>query len=213
MAASCFGSIWPAASPPKISRATSPGITRMIRKTRAAAPSSVGMIRSSRFAMYVCMSPGSVRRQPDVLELLIGVVVGRRHIVLYFRPVHHVPPPPEARDVIGVVEDDLLDLVDQLLAVQWIQRSRLASVEIVDPRVGEPTPVARVPGGIPLEKQVRVVDVVEDTADDQLEAPGVASIREPGRGLEWPVLGLDADLAPFLDRKHGEVLVGNFHVT
>src|SRR5215510_10911962 len=117
MAASCFGSMWPAWSPPKISRATSPGITRMITNTRAAAPSSVGMIRSSRFAMYVCMSPSSVRRQPDVLELLIGVVIGRRHVVLHLRPVHHAPPPPEAGDVIRVVEDDLLDLVDQLLAL------------------------------------------------------------------------------------------------
>src|SRR5262245_50568492 len=198
MAASCFGSMWPAWSPPKISRATSPGITRMMTKTRAAAPSSVGMIRRSRFATYVCISPGSVRRQPDVLELLIGVVIGRRHVVLHFRPVHHAPPPPEARDVVGVVEDDLLDLVDQFLAVQWIQCSRLARVEVVDPRIGESTPVARVPRGVPLEEQIGVVDVVEDAADDQLEAPGVPSIREPGRGLERPVLGLHANLAPLL---------------
>src|SRR5438093_767615 len=100
MAASCFGSMWPAWSPPKISRATSPGMTRMITNTRAAAPSSVGMI-----------------------------------------------------------------------------------------------------------------DVVERAADDELEASGVPSIREPGGRLERPVLGLDADLAPLLDREDGEVLVGNLDVT
>src|SRR6059036_3181056 len=77
--------MWPAWAPPKISRATSPGMTRMITNTRAAAPSSVGMIRSSRFAMYVCIPPGSIFGQPDVLELLIGEVIGRRHVVLHLR--------------------------------------------------------------------------------------------------------------------------------
>src|SRR2546428_8914518 len=105
MAASCFGSMWPAWSPPKISRATSPGMTRMITNARAAAPSSVGTIRSSRFAMYVL---NSIRGQPDVLELLIGVVIGRRYVVLHLGPVHHGPPPPEARDVVRVFEHDLL---------------------------------------------------------------------------------------------------------
>src|SRR2546425_568707 len=121
MAASCFGSMWPAWSPPKISRATSPGMTRMITNTRAAAPSSVGMIRSSRFAMYVCIPPGSIFGQPHVLELLIGKMIGRRHVVLHLRPVHHGAPPPEARDVVRVVEDDLLDLVDVALALGRVE--------------------------------------------------------------------------------------------
>src|SRR5436190_2025122 len=158
MAASCFGSMWPAWSPPKISRATSPGMTRMITNTRAAAPSSVGMIRSSCFAMYVCIPPGSIFGQPDVLELLIGEVV-------------------------------------------------------VDPGIGEATPVARVSRGVPLEEQIGIIDVVERAADDELEASRVPSIREPGGRLERPVLGLDADLAPLLDREDGEVLVGNLDVT
>src|SRR5881409_4078760 len=119
MAASCFGSMWPAWSPPKISRATSPGMTRMITNTRAAAPSSVGMIRSSRFAMYVCIPPGSIFGQPDVLELLIGEVIGRRHVVLHLRPVHHGAPPPEARDVVRVVEDDLLDNAYYIPGLWW----------------------------------------------------------------------------------------------
>ncbi len=49
-AASCWGSMRPVWSPPRISRLTSPGITRMIRNTTAATPSRVGTIRSSRLA-------------------------------------------------------------------------------------------------------------------------------------------------------------------
>src|SRR5712691_12365790 len=150
MAVSCFASIWLPASPPKISRATSPGMTRMITNTRAAAPSSVGTIRSSRFAMYVL---NSIRGQPDVLELLIGVVIGRRHVVLHLGPVHHAPPPPEARYVVRIVEHDLLDLVDEPLALRRIENPRLARVEVVDRGVGESTPVARVSRGVPLEEQ------------------------------------------------------------
>src|SRR5713226_2030608 len=190
MAASCFASIWLPASPPKISRATSPGMTRMITNTRAAAPSSVGTIRSSRFAMYVL---NSIRGQPDVLELLIGVVIGRRHVILHLGPVHHAPPPPEAGDVVGIFENDLLDLVDEPLALRRVEDPGLARVEVVDPGVGESTPVIGVARGVALEKQIGVVDVVEHAADDQLEAPRVASIREPGRRLQRPVLGLDAD--------------------
>src|SRR5712691_7527100 len=209
MSASCLGSMLPAWSPPKISRATSPGMTRMITNTRAAAPSKVGTIRRSRFAMYVL---NSIRGQPDVLELLIGVVIGRRHVVLHLGPVHHAPPPPEAGDVVRVIEHDLLDLVDEPFALGRVEDPGLARVEVVDPGVGESTPVVGVPRGVPLEKQIGVVDVVEHAADDQLEAPRIASIREPGRRLQRPVLGLDADLAPLLDREHREVLVGNLHV-
>src|SRR6266851_2751842 len=118
MATSCFWSIWPW-SPPRMSRATSPGITRMIRNTSVAAPSSVGTISSSRLRMYVRMSrypfPGSIFSEPDVLELLVGVVAGRRHVVLHLGPVHHVARPPKARHVVGLLQHPLLELGDQLL--------------------------------------------------------------------------------------------------
>src|SRR2546430_4441717 len=45
---------------------------------------------------------------------------------------------------------------------------------------------------------------VERRGDDQFEAPGVASVCEPGRGFERPMLGLDADLAPLLDHRSEE---------
>ena len=68
MASSCLGSMWPAWSPPKISSATSPGMTRMITNTRAAAPNSVGTIRRSRFAMYVLMSPSPSSAQSSASQ-------------------------------------------------------------------------------------------------------------------------------------------------
>src|SRR5438034_1938773 len=148
MAASCFGSMWPAASPPKMSRVTSPGITRMIRNTSVAAPSSVGMISRSRLRMYVRMS---VLGEPDVLQLLVGVVIGRRDVVLHLRPVHHAARPPEARDVVRVFEHDLLELVDELLALGRLERPRLSREEIVDPWIGEAPPGVAVLRGVALE--------------------------------------------------------------
>jgi len=47
---------------------------------------------------------------------------------------------------------------------------------------------------VPLEELVGVVHEVGTGVDDQLEVAGVPAIREPGRRLERPVLGLDADL-------------------
>ena len=48
MAASWALSMWPAWSPPRMRRATSPGLTRMITNTTAATPSKVGMMRRRR---------------------------------------------------------------------------------------------------------------------------------------------------------------------
>src|ERR1700741_4460097 len=104
--------MWPPASPPKIRSATSPGMTRMITNTSAAAPSSVGMISSSRLVRYVSMAgsprPGLVLGQPDVLELLVRVVIRRGHVILHLGPVHDVARPPEAGHVVDVLEHGLL---------------------------------------------------------------------------------------------------------
>src|SRR5262245_20220718 len=208
MAASCLGSMWPPASPPKIRRATSPGMTRMMKNTSAAAPSSVGMIRSSRFAMYVCTPAcASVLGQPDVLELLVRVVVGRRHVVLHLGPVHDVARPPEARHVVDVLQHDLLELLHEPAPLAVVERARLAREQIVDRGAAEAAPVLRVAGRVAAEEHVGIVAVFHGRRDDQLEAAGVSTIGEPGGGLERPVIGLDADLAPLLDREDGQVLV------
>src|SRR5206468_7428526 len=155
----------------------------------------------------------SVLGQPDVLELLVGVVIGRRDIVLHLRPVHHAARPPEAGNVVRVFEHDLLDLVDEPLPLGRVEGPRLARKEVVDAGIGEATPVVGVPGGVTLEEQVGVVHIIEYAVDDDLEVPPVAPVREPGRGFEGPVLGLDPDLAPLLDHEHAEVDVRNPHVT
>src|SRR5262245_10662867 len=121
--------MWPPASPPKISSATSPGMTRMMKNTRAAAPNSVGTIRSSRLARYVLMPCSSCSRsvlgQPDVLELLVRVVIGRGHVVLHLGPVHDPACPPETRQVVRIVQHALLKLDDGLLPLDGIDGSRL----------------------------------------------------------------------------------------
>src|SRR5215831_9441009 len=149
----------------------------------------------------------SVLGEPDVLELLVRVVVGRGHVVLHLGPVHHVARPPEPGHVVRVLQDELLQLGDQLLALAGIERARLAGEEIVDGGIGEPPPVLRVPGGVAAKEHVRVVRGLHGGKDDQLEAARVPSVGEPGRRLQGPVLGLDADLPPLLDRIDGQVLI------
>src|SRR5690242_9937358 len=121
----------PVWSPPRISRVTSPGITRMMRKTTTATPSRVGTISSRRLVRYVRIRPLSVLGEPDVLQLLVGVVVGRGHVVLHLAPVHEVPRPPEPGGEVGVAEHALLHLVDELLALHRVEGARLAREEIV----------------------------------------------------------------------------------
>src|SRR5262245_10363931 len=216
MSASCLASIWPPASPPKIRSATSPGMTRMITNTRAAAPSRVGTISRSRFARYVPMSrpPRSrlVLGQPDVLELLVRVVVGRRHVVLHLAPVHDVARPPETGHVVRVFEHGLLELEDDLAPLGRIERPRLAREQIVDARVAEAAPVLRIPGGIAPQEDVGVVTGLDGRRDDQLEVSGVPAVVEPCGGFLRPLLNLNPDFPPFLHREHAEVLVRQLHV-
>src|SRR5262245_9324214 len=138
--------------------------------------------------------PRSVLAEPHVLQLLVRIVIRRRHVVLHLRPVHDAPRPPDARDVVHVPEHDPLDLVDQLLALRGVERARLAREEIVDPRIGESPPVVAVARRVSLQELVGVIHEVERGADDQVEAAVVPAIREPRRRLERPVLDLDADL-------------------
>src|SRR6266849_567659 len=108
----------------------------------------------------------SVLAESDVLKLLVRKMVGRRDGVLHLRPVHDGARPPESRHVVRILEHDLLDLVDEPLALGRVEGSRVPCEEIV----------AR---GVALEEQVGIVHVVEGFADDRLEVPRVGSIREP----------------------------------
>src|SRR5262249_52803391 len=67
----------------------------------------------------------SIFQEPDVLELLVGVVIGRRHVVLHLAPVHDPARPPETRQVVGVGEDTLLEPDDGRLALGRVDGPRL----------------------------------------------------------------------------------------
>src|SRR5262249_22716215 len=139
---------------------------------------------------------GLVFAEPHVLELLVRVVVRRRHVVLHLRPVHHGPRPPDARDVVDMAEHELLDLEDELLALHRVERPRLAVEEVVDPRIGEAAPVVAVARRIALEELVGGGHEVERRGDHELEVAGVAAVGEPGRRLQLPMPGLHAHLSP-----------------
>src|SRR4029453_11939842 len=89
---------------------------------------------------------------------------------------------------------------------------RLPGEQVVDRRIAVAAPVLRVARRVAPQEQIGVVAGLDGRADDQLEAPGIPPIREPGRGLERPVIGLDTDLPPLLDRKDREVLIRQLHV-
>src|SRR5438552_549180 len=98
--------------------------------------------RATKSVRRPCMPrSSSVLREPDVLELLIGEMAGRRDPVLDLRPVHDVARPPETGHVVGVLQHDLLELDDELSALGGIERARLPGVQVVDRGVREPRPV------------------------------------------------------------------------
>src|SRR5215467_14556099 len=130
-----------------IRSATLPGMTRMIRNTTVATPSSVGMISITRFSRYVRMRAArSVLGEPDVLELLVGVVVGRGHVVLHLGPVHDPARPPQTGQIVGVLEHALLDLDDGLLALGGVEGPGLPGEEVVHDGIAEAAPVSGIAG-------------------------------------------------------------------
>src|SRR6266852_1461910 len=117
----------------------------------------------------------SVLAEPDALRLLVRKMVGRRDVVLHLRRVRDGARSPEFRNIVRILEHDLLDLVDEPLALGRVEGSRLPCEEIVDPGIGEPSPVARV-ARVALEEQVGIVHVVEGSADERLRLLRAASM-------------------------------------
>src|SRR5262249_42712417 len=89
----------------------------------------------------VSASRMAVLREPDVLELLIGEVARWSHPVFHLGPVHDVARPPQAGNVVGLLQQDLLHVDDQLAALARVERPRLSRVQVVDRGVGEAGPV------------------------------------------------------------------------
>src|SRR2546428_2800919 len=67
----------------------------------------------------------SVLGEPDVLQLLVREVARLGHVILDLAPVHDVARHPKSRHVVRVLEHDLLELDHELLALGWVERSRL----------------------------------------------------------------------------------------
>src|SRR5262249_60199684 len=80
----------------------------------------------------VSASRMSVLREPDVLELLIGEVARRSHPVFHLGPVHDIARPPQTGDVVGLLQQDLLHVDDQLAALHPGERPRLSPLPGVD---------------------------------------------------------------------------------
>src|SRR6266849_4455641 len=118
----------------------------------------------------------SVLAESDVLKLLVRKMVGRRDGVLHLRPVHDGARPPESRHVVRILEHDLLDLVDEPLALGRVEGSRVPCEEIV----------AR---GVALEEQIGIVHVVEGERKNSKRAFAVATpcpLPPPGATIAPP---------------------------
>src|SRR5207249_10098629 len=116
-------------TPPRrgVSAWTVTGATTTREASRPQSPTTAMIVRWRRM---------SILRQPDVLELLIGEVARRSHPVFHLGPVHDVPRPPETRQVVGVLQHDLLELDDELPALHRVERPSLPRIQVVDAGVG-----------------------------------------------------------------------------
>src|SRR5947199_6872106 len=65
----------------------------------------------------------SILREPDVLQLLVRVVVRRGDVVLHLGPVDDVARPPEAGQVVRILEHPRLELENELLPLGGVERT------------------------------------------------------------------------------------------
>src|SRR5271169_7263291 len=97
----------------------SPGMRRISRNTRAAAPMRVGITSSSRFIMYryIASAPAAPFRlpvQPDRCQVLIQVMARADLPALDVRPIGDDPVPPQHRKLVRFAVDHvLLELAHQ----------------------------------------------------------------------------------------------------
>src|SRR5215469_9178779 len=100
-------------------------MTRMSRNVTSATPSSVGSISRKRLTRYLV----TLFRQPDRIELVVQIVAGRDRPAVDLAQVRHDPVPLQRVDHVGlVVEQALLELTQDLLALLHVGRARLPAV-------------------------------------------------------------------------------------
>src|SRR2546425_1233667 len=109
----------------------SPGTTRIRKKMSTATPSSVGIIRRSRFTMYLPMRsvPPLAERllgEPHGVELLVQEVAGRDRPATHPRAVRDDAVPLERVEIVRfLVEKPLLELAHEPLALLRVDRPTL----------------------------------------------------------------------------------------
>src|SRR6185503_12617834 len=119
-------------SPEYRSSTTSPGMTRMSRNVTSATPSRVGSINRKRLIRYLATLFG----QPHRVELVVQVVAWRDRPVLDLGQVRDDPVPLQRVDHVGlIVEQALLELAQDLLALLGIDGTALLVHQVVDHRV------------------------------------------------------------------------------
>src|SRR2546427_2169494 len=120
----------------------SPGTTRIRKKMSTATPSSVGIIRRSRFTMYLPMRsvPPLAERllgEPHGVELLVQEVAGRDRPATHPRAVRDDAVPLERVEIVRfLVEKPLLELAHEPLALLRVARPTLPGVQLVEHAVG-----------------------------------------------------------------------------
>src|SRR5215510_14347828 len=108
-------------------------MTRMRTNVSRATPSSVGNISRKRLTRYFHIA---LFGEPNGVELVVEIVAGRDRPALHFGQMRDDPVPLQRVDHVRlVVEQALLELPEELLALLGIRRPRLADVHVVDDRV------------------------------------------------------------------------------
>src|SRR5688572_10662616 len=191
-------------SPEYRSSTTSPGMTRMSMNVTSATPNSVGSISRKHLSRYLY----TLLAQPHRIELVVQVVAGGD------RPAPHLGqvrddavPLQRVDDVDLLVEQALLELPEDLLALLGVGRPALAAEEVVDDGVlvlavvgvGGAEEARKVQVGLHDEAALEVHGDVEVTALEH---------RVIGRRLDHLHLHVQADLPPLIDEPDAQVLVG-----
>src|SRR5919204_6660398 len=199
----------------------SPGTARMMTKVRIATPTSVGIMSKSRPMTYrrIRLVSGGSRwaanpsllREPDGLEVLVGVVVRADAPAAHYVEVGDDPVPPEHRVLVSLrVHRVLLDPRDEGLALRRVglaalRVDHLVEVGIVVIREVEALAEPRCRPEL-RELQVGLVQEVAVEVERHLEVAR-AQVRLVRGGLLHIVCRADAHLLPLVDDEERHRLV------
>src|ERR671935_886816 len=199
----------------------SPGTARMMTKVRIATPTSVGIMSKSRPMTYrrIRLVSGGSRwaanpsllREPDGLEVLVGVVVRADAPAAHYVEVGDDPVPPEHRVLVSLrVHRVLLDAGDEPLALRRVGLTALRVDHLVQVGVfvvGEVEALAETGRRPELrELQIGLVQEVAVEVERDLEVAR-AQVRLIRRCLLHVVRRRDADLLPLVDDEERDRLV------